>query len=71
MTRGFDLTQSSAFPALLIKAVDCKRRTKNAVLDTPWDSKLHQIDFAIDRTCLYDKIKAKCSEIYDKNTLQQ
>ena len=29
--RGFDLTQSSAFPALLIKAVDCKRRTKNAV----------------------------------------
>ena len=26
---------------------------------------------AIDRTYLYDKIKAICSEIHDKNTLQQ
>ena len=25
------MTQSSAFPAILIKAVDCKRRTKGAV----------------------------------------
>ena len=59
MTRGFDLTQSSAFPALHINAVNFK------------NSKFHQIDFAIDRTCLYDKIKAKCSEIHDKNTQQQ
>ena len=38
----------------------------------PWDSKLHQMDyFATDLTCLYDKIKAICSEIRDKNTLHQ
>ena len=29
------------------------------------------MEFTIDRTCLYDKVKAICSEMDDKNTLQQ
>ena len=32
----------------------------------PYDSKLHQMDFAINRPCLYDKYKAICIEIHDK-----
>ena len=28
------------------------------------------MEFAIDRTYLYDKVKAICSEMHDKNTLQ-
>ena len=28
------------------------------------------MEFAIDRTCLYDKVKAICSEMDNKNALQ-
>ena len=58
--RGFDLTQSSAFPALLqlLKLWTAREGLKRCSRLRH----LHQMEFTIDRTCLYDTFKAICSE---------